>query len=93
MNVILESFMIQYLNGRFILEHEDIYKFKRDEYETETLNTIFNKDIYLDFKNLCKKQGYFVKHVLMAFMEEFNKGEYNLELVKKGDIKKEKRRG
>lgn len=71
MNVMLETFMRQYANGRFALREEDILKWKKDDYETETLNTTFNKEIYQKFKVTCKGNGYFVKHVIMAFLEAY----------------------
>lgn len=71
MNVMLETFMQQYANGRFKLKAEDILKFKNDGAEVDTLNTTFNKEIYHDFKSTCKVNGYFIKHVITAFMERF----------------------
>lgn len=81
MNVMLETFMQQYANGRFKLKEEDILKWKRDDYEVDTLNTTFNKKIYTDFKATCKGNGYFVKHVVMAFMENFASKNLILEYV------------
>lgn len=81
MNTMLEVFMQQYANGRFNIEHEDIIKFKNDDSEVETLNTTFNKEIYLNFKSACKGNGYFVKHVIMAFMEKFASGKFIMEFV------------
>lgn len=73
MNVILESFMQQYKNGRFEIAKENIEKWKGDPSDTDTLNTTFNKEIYLDFKRMCKDNGYFVKYVIIAFMELYAK--------------------
>ncbi len=81
MNVMLETFMQQYANGRFNLNSEDILKWKNDDYDVETLNTTFNKEIYLSFKSKCKGNGYFVKHVIMAFMEKFASKNLILEYV------------
>lgn len=81
MNVILETFMRQFVNGRFKLKADDILKFKNDNSEVDTLNTTFNKEIYLDFKSTCKLNGYFVKHVLMAFMEKYSNRNLILEYV------------
>ena len=86
LNVMLETFMQQYSNGRFKLDAEDILKFKNDGVEVDTLNTTFNKEIYFDFKITCKANGYFIKHVITAFMEKYANGEFILEYVK---IKKE----
>lgn len=79
LNIILEVFMLQYANGRFNLKAEDVLKFKNDGKEVSTLNTTFNKDIYLKFKSACKVRGLFVKHVLTAFMEKYTNGNYILE--------------
>ena len=88
MNVMLETFMRQYANDRFDLDNEDILKFKNDGEEVDTLNTTFNKEIYLDFKAACKGNGYFVKHVVTAFMEKFASREFILEYTNIADIKK-----
>ena len=88
MNVVLETFMRQYANHRFELNEEDILKFKNDGKEADTLNTTFNKEIYLDFKSTCKENGYFVKHVITAFMEQFASREFILEYTKVADVEK-----
>lgn len=79
MNVLIETFMQQYANGNFIMSRDDIMKWKINEYECDTLNTTFNKEIYLKFKRTCKEQKYFVKHVVMAFMEYITTKKYLLE--------------
>lgn len=81
MNTILEVFMQQYANGKINIDHEDIIKWKMDDSEVDTLNTTFNKEIYLNFKTACKGKGYFVKHIIMAFMEKFSNGDYVMEYV------------
>lgn len=85
MNVMLETFMGQYANGNFHLEDKDILKFKGDEEEQDTLNTTFNKEIYLGFKHRCKDNGFFVKHVVMAFMEKYANGKFVMEFVEVKD--------
>lgn len=85
MNVVLETFMRQYANGRYKLEEEAILKFNKNE-EVDTLNTTFNKAIYLDFKAACKANGYFIKDVVTAFMEEFGRREVMMEYVKVADV-------
>lgn len=88
MNIVLETFMLQYANERFEIKPEDILKWKKDKSETDTLNTTFNKEIYSIFKSTCKKNGdeygkkFFVKHVITAFMEEYTSGKYVMEFVK-----------
>jgi hypothetical protein len=90
MNVVLETFMRQYANGRFKLDEEDIWKFKNDGKETDTLNTTFNKEIYLDFKSTCKSNGYFVKHIITAFMEKFASRDFILEYTNASDVERNK---
>lgn len=87
MNVVLETFMQQYGNGRFKLSEEDILKFKNDGKEVDTLNTTFNKEIYLKFKSTCKSNGYFIKHVITAFMEKYASRNLILEYVDFTEIK------
>ncbi len=86
MNVALEVFMLQYADGRFNLSSGDILKWKGDESETETLNSTFSKDTYLRFKCTCKSNGFFVKHVVMAFMEKFSSGSLRMEYVDENSI-------
>ena len=87
MNVMLETFMQQYANGRFNLEDSDILKWKKNNAEVDTLNTTFSKEIYLNFKNTCKSNGYFVKYVITAFMEKFASRSLLLEYVSITDTK------
>ena len=87
LNVMLETFMQQYANGRFKLSEEDILKWKKDGSDVDTLNTTFNKEIYLEFKSACKGNGYFVKHVVTAFMEKFASRKFILEYTNIEDIK------
>lgn len=86
MNVVLEIFMQQYANGRFNVNEDDILKWKKDDSEVDTLNTTFNKTIYVDFKSTCKGNGYFVKHVITAFMEKFASGNFILEYVEIAEV-------
>lgn len=75
MNVMLETFMSQYANGRFEIQEEDILKFKNDGAEEGVLNTTVSKEVHTNFKYACKFKGYFVRYVITAFMEKFvNKG-------------------
>ena len=97
MNVMLETFMKQYANGRFKLSDQDIRKWAvcynddvdtlntslNDGVEVASLNTTFNKEIYINFKYACKMRGYFLKHVLTAFMEKFANGDFVLEYVER----------
>lgn len=85
MNVLLETFMNQYVNGKFEIRHDDIIKWKKDDAEKDTLNTTFSKEIYTNFKSCCKEDGYFVKHVITAFMEEYSSGNLIMEFVRLED--------
>jgi hypothetical protein len=81
LNVMLETFMRQYANGNFHLDEKDIMKFKNDGKPVDTLNTTFNEEIYLNFKFACKTRGYFLKHVITAFMEQYAERNLVLEYV------------
>ena len=93
MNVMIETFMQQYANGKFKLDADDILKFKNDGKEVDTLNTTFNKEIYLNFKSACKVRGYFVKHVITAFMEMFASRNLILEYVDITETKEQQYKG
>lgn len=83
LNVVIEIFMRQYADKMFPLASDQIIKYKYEDYETATLNTTFSKDVYYRFKKVCKHNGFFVKHVLDAFMEDYVKGEYVFRLFHK----------
>lgn len=89
LNVMLESFMRQYADGGFKLNTNDIMKFKDDGAEVSTLNTTFNKEIYIRFKSACKIRGYFVRHVITAFMEKYASGNLILEYKDISKVKEE----
>lgn len=79
LNVVLETFMNQYANHRFDLSEEEILRWKGDVEEVDTLNTTFNKEIYSNFKYRCKNDGYFLKHVVIAFMKRYTERNLVLE--------------
>jgi len=81
MNVLLEVFMMQYANGKFHLDSEEINKWRNKSYEADALNTTIDKIVYGKFKTTCKGNGYFVKCVIMAFMEKLTSNQYVLEFV------------
>lgn len=81
MNVILETFMQQYSNGRIKMNNEDVLKFKNDKTEVDVLSTTISVKNYSNFKDTCKSQKYYMKHVITAFMEKFSSGNYILEYV------------
>lgn len=87
MNIMLETFMRQYVNGKFKIQTEDILKFQNDGAEVDILNTTFSKEIYTDFKLTCKVNGFYVKHVVTAFMEKFVNGNFVLEYVDVSEVK------
>ena len=87
MNVMIETFMQQYANKRFDIQSNDILKWKKDNSEVDTLNTTFNKEIYLRFKSECKSNGYFVKHVVIAFMEKVVSKDFILEYTNIEELK------
>ena len=89
MNVVLETFMQQYANGRFKLNANDVLKFKNDGKPVDTLNTTFNKEIYTNFKSACKLRGFFVKHVITAFMEKYASRNLIMEYVDATEIKEQ----
>lgn len=90
MNVLLETFMQQYVNERFHIESDDVIKWKKDDSEVDTLNTTFNKEIYLNFKSRCKDNGFFVKHVITAFMEKFSTKDFVMEYVNVKEIEEDR---
>ena len=85
LNIVIEVFMNQYANRRYELRDTDIIKWKEDSGETETLNSTFNKEIYIRFKNVVKNDGHFVKHVISAFIEDYVNNDFTMEFLKEGD--------
>ena len=71
MCTVIEIFARQYSKNRYKLDEEDILKWKNNFGETSILSTPINKEIYNQFKAKVKANGYFVKHVLMAFIEDY----------------------
>lgn len=84
MCTVVETFARQYANEKYNLDKENIIKWKNDNGDTSTLNTPINKEVYLDFKAKVKDSGFFVKHVISAFIEDYAKNDYVLEFVKGG---------
>lgn len=71
MCTVIETFARQYSNNRYKLNEEDILKWKNGLGKTSTLSTPINKEVYNQFKDKVKASGYFVKHILMAFIEDY----------------------
>lgn len=81
LNIVIEVFMRQYGNRKYHIDKEDILKWKDDYKETETLNSTFNKEVYDKFKDIVKRDGYFVKHVISAFIEDYVKKDLIMEYM------------
>lgn len=71
MCTVIETFARQYSKNRYKLDEDNILKWKNDFGKTSILSTPVNKEIYNQFKDEVKANGYFVKHVLMAFIEDY----------------------
>lgn len=82
MCTVIETFARQYSNGNYYLDAENIFKWKEDDGETSTLNTPINKEVYVKFKEAVKSQGFFVKNVLSAFIEDYAKNDMVMEFVR-----------
>ena len=87
LNIVIEVFMRQYGNGKYHLNRRDILKWKENDEETETLNSTFNKEVYDKFKYAVKSDGYYMKHVISAFIEDYVKNDLIMEY--KTDYRKE----
>lgn len=83
LNIVIETFMNQYANGRYDLDKENVIKWKEDKGETETLNSTFNKEVYDKFKDAVKKDKFFIKHVISAFIEDYVNNDFEMEFVLK----------
>ena len=81
LNVVIEVFMNQYANRKYHLDRENILKWREDDGETETLNSTFNKDVYIRFKDAVKSDRLFIKHVITAFVEDYVKNDLIMEFT------------
>lgn len=87
-NNIIEIFVRQYSNGRYYLDKENIIKWKDNTRNTETLNCAIDETAYSKFKDIVKREGFFIKDVVNAFVEDYAKNDLRLEFVernKRGD--------
>lgn len=91
MCTVIETFLRQYTKNRYKFEKVNILKWKMGFGETTTLSTPVNKEVYDKFKDKVKANGYFVKHVLMAFIEDYAKKDLVLEF-RQPSIKKSKKK-
>ena len=83
MCTIIETFARQYANGRYKFNEEDITKWKNYNGDVSTLNTPINRDVYYQFKDKVKADGYFVKHILSAFIEDYGNNDLTMEFVQR----------
>lgn len=91
MCTVIETFLRQYSKNRYKFDKVNILKWKMGFGETSTLSTPVNKEIYDKFKDKVKANGYFVKHVLMAFIEDYAKKDLVLEF-RQPSIRKSKKK-
>lgn len=82
MNVVIETFARQYSEERYHLDTDDILKWKEYDGETSVLNTPINKEVYTKFKSVVKTNGFFVKNVLSAFIEDYGNNDLVMEFVR-----------
>ena len=92
MCTVIETFLRQYSKNRYKLDREDVLKWKMGFGETTTLSTPVNKEVYDKFKDKVKANGYFVKHILMAFIEDYAKKDLVLEFKQTNNRKSKKRK-
>lgn len=71
LNNVIETFVIQYSKGRYKLKETNILKYENDNGETETINCAVDKAAYNKFKNVVKDNGYYIKHIINAFIEDY----------------------
>lgn len=79
LNIVIEVFMRQYGNRKYPLDKESILKWEDKKGETETLNSTFNKEVYERFTNAVKHDGYRIKYVIAAFVEDYVKNDLIME--------------
>lgn len=82
LNIVIEVFMRQYGNGKYHLNRRDILKWKENDEETETLNSTFNKEVYDKFKDAVKSDGYYIRHVISAFVDDYVKNDLIMEYTR-----------
>lgn len=83
MNVVIESFARQYASGRYKLDEKDILKWENIPItkEDSVLNTAINKKVYNKFKGIVQIQEYYMRYVLLAFIEDYGKRKLVLEFI------------
>lgn len=83
MNVVIEAFARQYVNGRYKLHENDILKWENIPItkEDSVLNTAINKKVYNKFKEIVQIQEYYMRYVLLAFIEDYGKRKLVMEFV------------
>ena len=83
MNVVIETFMNQYIDGEYYLDEELIFEQEEMESEKETLNTPINKEVHRKFKNIIKANGMKVKYVVGAFIEDYANNDLVMKFARK----------
>lgn len=81
LNIVIEVFMRQYGNRKYHLDKESILKWQDCKGETETLNSTFNKEVCERFKDVVKHDGYRIKYVIAAFVEDYVKNDLIMEFT------------
>ena len=82
MNTVLTAFCRQYVKGNYVLNETDILRWENNNDETRMLNTTVDKEVYIKFKSKVKSEGYFLRYVLSAFIEDYNKNDLYLEFIR-----------
>ena len=82
MKAVFETFFRQYKNGNYQLNHQDIVKWKKYKGENSTCSTQVNKAAYEEFFRSIKEKGYFARHIIIAFIEEYGKSELCFGIVR-----------
>ncbi len=82
-NNIIEIFVRQYSNGRYYLDKENIIKWKNNTRKTETLNCAIDEKAYDKFKYIVKCEGFYIKNVVNAFIEDYVNNDLTLEFVER----------
>lgn len=81
MYIVIETFCRQYANGKYCFKRDDVLKWKDKNDKTSVLNTPINKNVYLRFKDKVKDNGYFIRHILSAFIDDYGQKNLVLEFV------------
>ena len=78
-NVMIETFMRQFVDGKFIIKLDKAKEINKKAKDKVTLNTTVNLETYNNFKDYCKEIGYPLNSIMASFMKEFVSEKYVLE--------------